>query len=153
LLPRSPERATAPAAAVAPTLALKLTSDPAALEPARLAVLDFVAGYGLSERSIFRLELVLEETLMNLVAHAFPAGGAHEIDLMLRLGPGTVTLCFEDDGLPFDPTGASPPARPRSLAEAAPGGLGLSLTRQATSGWHYERARGRNRLTLEIARD
>ncbi len=141
-----------PASGALPSLALSLSNDKAALEPARLAVLDFVAGHGLSARAVYRLELVLEETLMNLISHAFPAGGEHAIELTLRLEPEVLTLRFEDDGVAFDPLQAPPPARPRSLSEAQPGGLGLMLTRKTASGCRYERVDGRNRLTLELAR-
>lgn len=135
-----------------PGLALSLSNDQAALETARLAVVDFVAGHGLSARAVYRLELVLEETLMNLISHAFPAGGKHAIELTLHLEPEALTLCFEDDGVAFDPLHVLHPDKPRSLAEARPGGLGLMLTRKTAISSRYERVEGRNRLTLELAR-
>ncbi|MDE2080637.1 MAG: ATP-binding protein [Burkholderiales bacterium] len=133
-------------------LALQLANQLAALEPARQAVLDFVDGQGLSVRARYRLELVLEEVLMNLVWHAFPEGGSHAIDLTLQLEPDTLRLGFEDDGAPFDPLAAPLPVAPRSLAEAVPGGLGLALVRKAVREARYERVGGRNRLTLALDR-
>ncbi len=135
-----------------PTLALSVANDKAALEPARQAVLDFVAGHGLSERALYRLELVLEETLMNHISHAFPAGGRHPIDLTLQLEPETVALRFEDDGIAFDPLQVPLPRLPASLDEARPGGLGLTLMRKSVRECRYERVGGRNRLTLHLAR-
>jgi serine/threonine-protein kinase RsbW len=136
----------------APTLALQLPAHMSSLEPARRAVLDFVAGHGLSERAVYRLELVLEETLTNVIRHAFPTGGEHRIDVALRVDADSVTLHLEDDGVAFDPVQATPRAPAKSIDESEPGGLGLVLTRKAARAWHYERVRGGNRLTLEIAR-
>lgn len=129
-----------------------MANDLAALEPARRALLDFLAGRQLSERLVFKLELVLEETLMNRVWHAFADGGRHHTDLTVQLRPDALVLLFEDDGLPFDPLQAPEPTAPASLAEARPGGLGLMLARKAASACHYERADGRNRFTVELAR-
>ncbi|MDP3819964.1 MAG: ATP-binding protein [Burkholderiales bacterium] len=134
-----------------PLLRLQVANDPAALEPARLAVLDFLSGRLLSNRVIFKLELVLEETLMNRVWHAFADGLLHHTDLTVQLRPDALVLLFEDDGVPFDPLQVTEPAVPASLAEAHPGGLGLLLTRRASRGCLYERSGGRNRFTVELA--
>jgi len=51
----------------APALVLGLTSERQALEPARLAVHAFLQPHALSEATVFDVELVLEEALMNVV--------------------------------------------------------------------------------------
>jgi serine/threonine-protein kinase RsbW len=147
-LPPSPPEASAAA------LRLAVPAERAAIEATRQRVLAFVDGLGLSARTVFRLELVLEEMLMNRLLHAFPGDGRrHETQLTLAIEPGALALCFEDDGLPFDPLQAPPRAPPASLAEAVPGGLGLLLTRKAASDCAYERVGGRNRFTVRLARD
>lgn len=134
-------------------LRLRVRNDAAALEPARQAVRAHVAGRVVSPRALYRLELVLEEALMNRLQHAFPAGGEHPIVLTLSVLEDAIELCVEDDGVAFDPVHA-PPRRPAStLDETAPGGLGLLLTRKAAHDWAYERVDGRNRFTVWIARD
>jgi len=137
----------------APLLRLAVPNELAAVESTRLQVHDAIAGLGLSARLIYRLELVLEETLMNRLWHAFPDGGRHSTDLSLHLVPEALVLCFDDDGIAFDPLQAPPTASPRTLSEAAPGGLGLMLTRKAASTCTYERVAGRNRFTVHLARD
>jgi len=134
------------------TLHLQLPNRRAALETARQAVLDFIAGHGLSPRAVYRLELVLEEVWMNLVMHAFPDGGEQLVDLHLQLEPDAVALVVEDDGVAFDPLAAPPPQRPASLDEAVPGGLGLSLMRSACRSMAYTRIGGRNRLQVQVDR-
>ena len=143
-----------PSQAEAPlrTLQLRVPGERAALERTRLQVLDFLADEGLAPAAIYRLELVLEEVLMNRLWHADAALAGGHTHLLLQTGPEHLQLRFEDDGPAFDPTQAAQPALPRSIDEATPGGLGLLLTRKAVSAWSYERHDGRNCFTLQLAR-
>lgn len=135
----------------ASVLRLTLVNERSELERARLALLAFLDGRGVSKRAMFKLELVLEETLMNLIWHAYPQGGRHEIGFAAEWLGDAVELRFVDDGAPFDPLRQPLPGRPQSIEEAVPGGLGLLLTRKTVSAAEYERAEGRNRLSLRIA--
>ncbi len=134
------------------TLRLRVPGERAALERTRLQVLDFLADEGLPAAAVYRLELVLEEVLMNQLWHADAGRPGGHTDLMLQTGPGHLLLRFEDEGPAFDPTRAAQPALPTSIDEATPGGLGLLLTRKAVSAWSYERNSGRNCFTVQLAR-
>ncbi len=146
-----PEHGLRPANAM---LQLRVPTTIPAFEQARLAVREFVAGMALAPRLVYRLELVLEETLMNLLRHAFADAGRPEpeVDLTLRVDSDAVVLHFEDEGPPFDPRQAPAPKRPLSIDEAVPGGLGLLLTRKAASQLSYERVGTRNCLTVRLDR-
>ena len=145
-MPHSPASAGAP-----PVLRLTLPNRAEALETARGGLLEFLAGHSRSARAVYRLELVLEETLMNLLWHAYPQGGEHQIAFTALVRDASVVLTFCDDGLPFDPLHQPVAERPTSLETAVPGGLGLILTRKAVSAASYRREEGRNWLTLEVA--
>ena len=131
-------------------LRLRLATRLEALEPARQAVEAFLAPAGLSPKVIYKLELVLEETFMNLLWHAFKDGAEHTIELAVRLLPDEVVLDFEDDGIAFDPTQAAEPARPACADDVPVGGRGLLLLRRAASSLRHERRNGRNRLRVAI---
>jgi serine/threonine-protein kinase RsbW len=124
-----------------------------ALEPARRAMLAFLAPHGLSTRLLYKLELVLEETLMNRLWHAHPEGGDHHTELQIGVRAEAIELRFEDSGMAFNPLLASDPAVPASLVEASPGGLGLMLTRKAATRCFYERVGERNVFTVHLARN
>jgi anti-sigma regulatory factor (Ser/Thr protein kinase) len=124
----------------------------AALEGARAALDRFCKDHGLTERTQFKLELVLEEMLMNRVLHAFAPGTLGHTDVMLRLEAERVVLCFEDEGVAFDPLQDALPAPATSLQDAKEGGLGLLLTRKAARECRYERIDGRNRFTVVLDR-
>lgn len=132
-------------------LRLSLLNHRDSLELARQAVMDFVAPLALSSKARFDVELVLEETLMNLVWHAFNDQGQHTIELSAWAVPGGVALRFVDDGVAFDPGQAKAPQLPASIAEASPGGLGLMLVRKRARSVDYERVAGRNVLTITVA--
>ena len=134
------------------TLRLRVPGERAALERTRLQVLDFLADDGLPAAAIYRLELVLEEVLMNQLWHAEAGRAGGHTDLMLQTAPDHLLLRFEDDGPAFDPTQVARPTLPTVIAEATPGGLGLLLTRKAVLAWSYERTSGRNCFTLQLAR-
>jgi anti-sigma regulatory factor (Ser/Thr protein kinase) len=133
-------------------LRLELPNDRAALEPTRLALLDFLAPHEISAKTRFRIELILEEVLMNLVWHAFADGLRHQIEITVQLTPDEVSLQFDDGGLAFNPLEAAAPARPQTLGEAVPGGLGLMLLKRYASQLVYERMADRNHLTVSVER-
>jgi len=135
-----------------PPLRLCVPNVLASVETARQAVRSYLEGAAISPRAMFRLELVLEESLMNRVWHAFPQGGSHDIELQLSLQPDTLALCVEDEGIAFDPLQAPPRQTAATLAETEPGGLGLLLTRRSALSCAYERRDGRNRFTAILSR-
>ncbi len=118
-----------------------------AIEAARLKVLAFLGEHRLTARCRYRVELVLEETLMNRLMHAFPRDACRETDLVVEQTADDVVLSFEDDGVPFDPREAV-----RSPRLEEPGGRGLLLTRAAARDWDYRRVDGRNRFVVRLSR-
>ncbi len=113
-------------------------------------------GCALSAELRFRVELVFEEVVANIVRHGGPPSGETHIEVMLEAGPGVVTLTFDDDGMAFDPCDAaagvaSAAAHPATLEEAPDGGFGLTMLRRAASEMRYSRTTdARNHLTVEL---
>jgi anti-sigma regulatory factor (Ser/Thr protein kinase) len=137
----------------ASSLRLTLATQQAALDPARTALLAFLGRWELSARLIYRLELVLEEVLMNIVWHATPAGQDEaRMILVASVDEDAVTLQFEDAGPAFDPTVAQVQAAPTRLVDAAPGGLGITLVRKFATTLHYRRDAEHNVLTATFLR-
>ncbi|AMO25476.1 hypothetical protein UC35_15195 [Ramlibacter tataouinensis] len=131
---------------------LVLAAQRAALEPARLALLEFLQAADPTPALVFQAELVVEEVLMNIVWHAYPEGGTREMRLEAEWLPQELVLTFEDDGVPFDPTQARPARPAATLAEAVPGGLGVGLVRRYAKAMAYCRVDARNRLAVTLSR-
>ena len=126
-------------------LKLRLADGSAALEGARLALLDYLAPFAPSAKAVYAIELVLEEVLTNQFKYA-----AAPLDLMLHVEAGLAVWQFEDGGAAFDPLQAPTPPVPASLDDAPIGGLGLMLVRRFAKTASYERLDGRNRLRIGV---
>lgn len=135
--------------AEAPRTRLQVTAGLAGLEAARQAWQRLAAGRAVGERTAYRVELVLEELLMNVALHGLPGPAAPLVTLTLVLADDAVGVQIEDEGPPFDPH-AAPPAQ---AADADAGGRGLLLVRRSVRRWQHTREGGRNVQRLEIARD
>lgn len=133
-------------------LQLTLKNHRDGLDEARCAVLRFLGPHDPSPQLLFSLELILEETLMNVIWHAFPAGTEHPIGLSVQVEPDDIVMRFEDAGIAFDPLLAPSPTLPTSIDKAVPGGLGLLLVRKFSKSVAYERRGDRNCMTVRVAR-
>lgn len=97
-------------------------------------------------------ELVLAETMNNIVEHAMARHDQGKIGLYIKLGQSGLSCCLNDDGDPM-PGGALPEAAvtgpcPDDLPE---GGFGWPLVRCLTHDLSYERASGENILRFRLA--
>jgi serine/threonine-protein kinase RsbW len=112
------------------------------------------AAQGIPADSLWRLDLCVTEALANVLAHGGEAASSSPIDLRLRVrrsaSSGEASVTISDGGSAFDPLTAPVKARPRTLAEAEPGGQGLPLLRRFTDALDYSHAEGRNHLTLQV---
>jgi serine/threonine-protein kinase RsbW len=106
----------------------------------------------LSERLIFRLALVLEEALTNVIDYAFDTEAPQQITVQLHGEVDTVTVQIIDKGKPFNPLQDHTINLPTSLNDAGHGGLGLHLIRSYTQTCHYQRIDNQNILTLILDR-
>lgn len=119
------------------------SASPADLDAARLRVLDHLGrdpDLAADARRVYGVELVLEEWLTN----AFHHGGARQVRLCVSHEASGLLLQFDDDGTPFDATAQAPAARPASLDDAEPGGLGLLLMQRYARRWQHMREGGCN---------
>jgi anti-sigma regulatory factor (Ser/Thr protein kinase) len=131
---------------------ITLPAELASVEAARQWLLVRLAGTAVAPAALFRIELVLEELLMNVVSHGHPGERPEgfSVRLGLALHADHLALCLEDDGVPFDPSTAALPAAPATLADARVGGLGLVLVHKSARRLHHEREDGINRLWVEL---
>lgn len=104
----------------------------------------------------FRVNLVMEELLLNSMTHgALVAGTAPAIRARLESGDREVTLEVMDRGRPFDPTADAPPP-PDMGADAGSiplGGLGIHLARSMALRMDHVRRDGWNRTTVIMERN
>src|SRR5262249_49425305 len=58
---------------------------------------------GLSSKTLFEINLILEEVVENVISYAYEDNRRHEIAVSADLGNGELIIEVEDDGRPFNP--------------------------------------------------
>ena len=129
---------------------LRITTAPADLARLYPWLDDAGARHNLAPKFLDAMHVTLEEAVMNVVMHAALPEEAPEILIQFTAAPGFAELLIEDAGQEFNPVTAPEKPRPKSLAEAEPGGMGLKLLRRYCTDMAYERTGGRNRLMLRF---
>lgn len=114
---------------------------------ARQLVRDFAATTSLRRAAQLRVELVVEELVMNTLEHG-AAPLSSTIDLQLsHVGQGEVAIAYSDAGQPFDPT--TMPSL-RTVDPLYIGGLGWELIHGLCKSVQYARRANRNELSLSL---
>lgn len=124
---------------------------PAAAEsiaPFREFVRAGALGAGIEPQELEKLDLVLEEILINVARYAYtPEQGLVEVRYRAD-GSGKLHVEVVDSGRVFNPLEADPPDLSRGLADRPIGGLGVFLMRSMVASIDYRRDADRNILSF-----
>lgn len=110
-----------------------------------------LAGLGIGEEDLGRVEIVLAEAMNNVAEHAYDPERGGDVRLGVLLGPTCLHCILSDRGHPLPglriPDGALPgtAVARENLPE---GGFGWFLIRELTEHLRYDRRGNRNRLTI-----
>ena len=131
---------------------LHIPADANALERVRLHVLEKAEMLHLPQPKIFKLELALEEIIVNIVNYAYPAGTPGYIDVFCTIRhQDTIEIEIHDAGQAFDPLQREEPDLEQSIEAREIGGLGIFLTREMVDEISYRRDNNENIITFSIA--
>jgi serine/threonine-protein kinase RsbW len=103
---------------------------------------------GMPEKSLYQLQVVLDEIVSNVVKYAWPEGGAHQIEIRITARSDGVEVEIIDDGRMFDPRKAPERAKPLPGQRPLPGGVGVQMTKQLVDRFDYARIGNRNHTIL-----
>ncbi|MDD4952752.1 MAG: ATP-binding protein [Desulfovibrionaceae bacterium] len=117
------------------------------LEAFRSFVLGRAAAWGLPEGVLQKVDLVLEEVLVNSISYAYPEGRG-QVEVACSLDQGLFRLTVSDQGRAFDPLARKDPAPVTDLDKAAVGGLGIHLVRAMSDEQAYRRTKDKNELSI-----
>jgi serine/threonine-protein kinase RsbW len=96
----------------------------------------------------YDLNLALDEIITNVIRHAFADGHPHQFTVRISVDRSEFVAQVEDDGREFNPVARPTPDLNAPLAERKVGGLGIHLVRNIMDSFVYERAGGKNLVTL-----
>ena len=103
---------------------------------------------GFSSEQVARVELAVEEAVMNVILHAYPGAKGDVALSCSRDDGGCLVVMVTDGGIPFDPTAGAAVDKERPPGKRAPGGLGIDLMRHNADHLAYRRTKGKNMMTL-----
>lgn len=98
--------------------------------------------------AVFKVNLVLEELVVNVMTHGGRADRAR-IEVTVTSSDDLISISISDNGVAFDPlTDAPEPETTGSIEERHVGGLGVHLVRTMMDDVTYRREPGKNHLTM-----
>lgn len=103
---------------------------------------------GFDMSTTMKLNLAIEEAVVNVMNYAYPAGVKGDVYIAAQANDERLKFVISDNGTAFDPTAKSEVDTTLSAEERSIGGLGIHLIRQIMDTINYERIDGKNVLTL-----
>lgn len=103
------------------------------------------------EEDLGRLDLVMEEVVVNVINYAYEEAQPGSIEVGYKIeGPGKLNVQVCDSGREFDPLAKDPPDLRLGLAERPIGGLGIFLVKQIARSITYSREGDLNILNFRL---
>ena len=136
--------------------AFKLKNDQSELERLCEKCEELGQTIGLSDKSVFEINLALDELFTNIISYGFKDQKEHSIKIEITVDDNHLHMRIEDDGIAFNPLAVEPPDFQCGIEECRVGGLGIHLIRKLMDDVQYQRVGNKNVITLKrkiIARD
>ncbi len=101
-------------------------------------------------KALMQINVAVEEIFVNIASYAYvPEKGKAKVRVEISGEPVSVTITFEDRGIPYDPVAREDPDITLPASQRAIGGLGIFMTKQIMDDVAYEYRDGQNILTLK----
>jgi serine/threonine-protein kinase RsbW len=130
------------------SITVRLPADLREIERLNRVIRQFGDLHEVPSRTLYAVNLALDEVVTNVVRHGFEDPAGQEIVALVTAHPGEITTEVFDAGRAFDPLAVPPPNLEAPLSERSLGGLGIHLIRSLMDGIEYRRENGKNVLTL-----
>lgn len=127
------------------TSRFEMTSEPDQLARMRSWLWTQLVGQALPLETCSAVLVAVGEICNNVIKHAYEGAAGKPIAIALRALPDRVVIDVEDEGIPYDPRGYTPP----DLDAVPESGMGLLLARRSVDEVAFDIARPRGtRWTL-----
>jgi serine/threonine-protein kinase RsbW len=130
------------------SITVRLPADLREIERLNRVVRQFGDLHEVPSRTLYAINLALDEVMTNVVRHGFDDPAGQELVAEIEVRKEELTTVVTDQGRPFSPLEAPPPDLTAPLSERSLGGLGIHLIRSLMDGVEYRREGQKNVLTL-----
>lgn len=128
-----------------------IPADLARVAPLVLETASFLEQHGVGARPSYRVQLLLEEIVSNVVRHGLQGDRTRDVEVRVALDETGISLAVVDEASSFDPLRDAPAPRTRRvLADLVEGGLGLHLVKRMADELSYERRGNQNRVLMRV---
>ena len=104
-------------------LSFSLKSDQSELDTLCQKLEKFGKTLRLSKKCMLEINLALDELFSNIISYGFREDLEHLVKIQIMRENGTLTLCVEDDGIPFNPLKTKEVKLPCDIEDCNIGGL------------------------------
>lgn len=115
-------------------------------------VAEFLTKFGkennLNQKSVFELNLILDEAITNVIQYGFEDDHIHNIEIKIQRNYNDIELQIIDDGKEFNPIDFKSADVETTLKDKPVGGLGIFFIKQKADNLIYKRISGRNILSI-----
>jgi len=131
------------------SITIHLTADVREIERLNRLVRQFGELHDVPSRTLYAVNLALDELVTNVILYGYEEGSAKEIAVKLvTTTKDELVASVADEAKPFNPLEVAAPDLKAPLEERQLGGLGIHLVRSLMDHVSYEREKGKNVLTI-----
>ena len=127
---------------------ITLSNDTSRITELGAFIKDYLGWLDLDRKTLSGIRLALEESVVNVMNYAYPAGETGSVQVLADSNFKEVRFTVLDSGRPFDPTSVLEADTTLDAQNRPVGGLGIHLTRSLMDSISYCRRDGQNILTL-----
>ena len=107
--------------------------------------------WDINEKSLFQLNLVLEELISNTMFYGFTGRDEGEIDVEIKFDGSQLDVEIQDNAAAYDPTLPVDDVSAMELEERQIGGLGIMLSQRISHEMSYKYDDNKNKLKFKIS--
>ena len=130
------------------SITIRLPADVREIERLNRLVRQFGELHEIPSRSLYAVNLALDEVVTNVVLYGFESSAGQEVAVRVETAGNDLRSEVVDGGREFNPLDAPLPDLTAALEARALGGLGIHLVRSLMDRVEYRRENAKNVLTM-----
>ena len=130
------------------SITIRLPADVKEIERLNKLVRQFGELHDIPSRSLYAVNLALDEVVTNCILHGFEDAGGQTLEVHVETSGDALVAQLFDEGREFDPLTVPIPDLTAALGDRQLGGLGIHLVRSLMDRVEYRRDGRKNVLTL-----